>query len=208
MQVVAAVSTPISAEHARDALVAAMPGIDRESAALLLSLIWVETGRGNLQNWNAGNITAGPQWTGMAWRPPWFEDTHGTWAGNPKLTDLHDRMLAGTAPSAFRAYNSATEGFADFVRVLHNNFASVLDAARSGDPATFVQALHDSGYSRDYTAAHIPTFTSLRAMFAPLVVHLPEGAGVEAGIGGALAFVAAIWLGSRALKRRKRTWHY
>lgn len=204
MQVVAAVSTPISAEHARDALVAAMPGIDRESASLLLSLIWVETGRGNLQNWNAGNITAGPQWTGAIWRPPWFEDTHGTWAGNPKLTDLHARMLAGTAPSAFRAYNSATEGFADFVRQLKHTFPTVLEAASSGNPAAFVQALHDSGYSRDYTLAHVPTFTALQASFAPLVAHLPELAG-SGGAASALALVAAVWLGSRALKKRRRS---
>ena len=197
MQIVAAVSTPISAEHARDALVAAMPGIDRESAALLLSLIWVETGRGNLMNHNAGNITAGLSWQGLAWRPPWFS-TPGP---------LHDRMLAGTAPSAFRAYNSATEGFADFVHVLQHQFKSVLDAAASGNPALFVQALHDSGYSRDYNLTHIPTFAQLRESFHELVAHLPEGVETAAGVAGALALLAAIWFGARALKRRHRRHH-
>jgi len=197
MQIVTAVTTPISAEHARDALLAAMPGIDRESAALLLSLIWVETGHGVLMNWNPGNITAGLSWEGLAWRPPWFS-TPGP---------LHDRMLAGTAPSAFRAYTSAPDGFRDFVGVLQRQFKSVLEAASSGNPALFVQALHDSGYSRDYTLAHVPTFAALREQFAPLVVHLPESV---AGAGGALeglALAAAIFFGARALLKRKRNHH-
>lgn len=196
MRIVPAVVTPISAEHARDALAAAMPGIDRESAALLLSLIWVETARGHLMNWNAGNITASAAWAGDAWRPPWFAPSE-----DPRLAALHERMLAGTAPSAFRAYNSATEGFADFAHVLQRQFSSVLEAARSGNPAAFVQALHDSGYSRDYTLAHVPTFAQLRELFAPLVSHFPAGAA--GGVAG-VALLAAIWFGAQYLKKRKR----
>lgn len=160
MQIVPAVSTPITPEQAKVALVAAMPGIDRETGSLLLALVWIETARGHLMNWNAGNISAGERWPGLAWRPPWFELTP---ASSPKLVELHERMLHGTAPSAFRAYGSLLEGFQDFARVLRAQFASVLTAAATGDARTFVQALHDSGYSRDYSPAHVPGMTALQA---------------------------------------------
>jgi hypothetical protein len=192
MHVVPTVATQISAEHARDALRASMPGIDRESAALLLALIWVETGRGHVVNNNVGNITASDAWPGGAWRPPWFSDVS---------SPLHARMLAGQAPSAFRAYDSLPEGFADFARVLQHTFPTVLAAARTGDAAAFVSALHDSRYSTDYNASHIPTFRDLAAHFAALVASFPAGT-VAAG-GGALAALGLL-LVLRHTRRRRR----
>lgn len=196
MVIVPTVSTPISAEHARDALLAASPGLDRESAALLLALIWIETGRGHLLNHNAGNITASASWPGAAWRPPWFSPEQT----DPRMAALHEKMIAGQAPSAFRAYNSASEGFADFVRVLKSQFKSVLEAAASGDPADFVKALHDSRYSTDYNASHIGPIASLRDLFVPLVAHLPASSSAGAGVG--LAVVAALGLYLLTRKRR------
>jgi hypothetical protein len=204
MHVVSAVATPISAEHARDALRASMPGIDRESAALLLALIWVETARGTgCFNWNVGNITASDAWGGGAWRPPWFDNV-----STPRLAELHARMLAGQAPSAFRAYDSLPDGFADFVRTLQHSFPSVLHAAATGDAAAFVAALHDSRYSTDYTAAHIPTFRELAAHFAELVASFPAGT-VAAGAGGALVVVGIllIWASRRRHRRHHRRHH-
>lgn len=187
-------STPLSAEHKRDALAAALPGLDRESAALLLALVQVETGGVPMNN-NAGNISASSRWEGDAWRPPWFEPGNP----NPKLAALHERMLKGEAPSAFRSYPTAAAGFADFARVLKSTFPSVLAAAKTGDPRDFVLALHDSGYSRDYSAAHIPTFVSLREKFAPLVAHLPAGA---AGAAGGVAALGLFAIGLYFLARK------
>lgn len=193
MQIVPAVRTGMSAQQARDALLAALPGLDRETAALLLALVWVETGAGGLMNFNAGNISAGVSWPGLAWRPPWFDDvTH----------PQHARMLAGKAPSAFRAYSSAADGFADFVRVLRSQFQSVLSAAAGGNPAAFVSALHDSGYSKDYNAAHVPSFTKLQHQFQPLVSHLPAGAA--AGVGLLLVALAGLYALNRNRSRRRR----
>jgi len=200
MHVVPAVSTPISAEHARDALLAASPGLDRESAALLLALIWVETGRGNLQNWNVGNITANDAWPGGAWRPPWFAPNQTS----PHLAELHERMLRGQAPSAFRAYDSAPEGFRDFIAQLRHTFPTVLEAARTGNPATFVQALHDSNYSRDYTFAHVPTFAQLREHFGPLVASLPAGVAGAGGVASALGLALVLLALRRKRKRHDR----
>jgi hypothetical protein len=196
MRVVPTVGTPLSATHARDALLAAAPDLDRETAALLLSLIWVESGGGgSLKNNNPGNITAGASWPGDAWLPPWFAPS-----SDPHLAALHARMVAGTAPSAFRSYPSAPDGFRDFVGTLRRQFRTVLDAGRSGDPAEFVRALHDSGYSRDYSPAHVGTFSHLReTTFGPLVSHLPAGAAGSAA--GAIALVGALYLAWRYLTK-------
>jgi hypothetical protein len=203
MIVVPAVRTPLSAERARDALLAALPGLDRETAALLLALVWVETGRGGLMNNNAGNISAGPSSAGTVWRPPWFEVTPQM-AAKPDLMLLHARMLKGEAPSAFRAYSSPAEGFADFARLLRGTFSSVLAAAGTGDPASMVRALHDSGYSKDYGPRHIGTFAELRSLFLPLVAQLPAGASSAAGAGVGLAIAAGLGLYALNRKRRKR----
>lgn len=201
MHVVPAVSTPISAEHARDALAAAMPGIDRDSASLLLGLVWVETGGGHLVSNNAGNITANDKWPGGAWRPPWFAPSD-----DPHLQALHDRMLAGQAPSAFRAYDSAPDGFKDFARVLKSQFRPVLEAARTGSPGLFVQGLHDSGYSKDYTLAHVPSFTHFREQFLPLLARFPAGSALSVGLGSgaALALLAGLWALGRYRHRKPR----
>lgn len=191
MIVVPRVSTPVTAPQARDALLSAMPGLDRLSAALLLALVWVETGGGGLIGWNAGNISAGPSYPGEVWRPPWFEPVQT----DPKLAALHQRMLDGTAPQAFRSYRSAPEGFADFAGVLARQFPTVLAAAKTGDARTFVAALHDSGYSKDYTAGHVPTFVSLADKFAPLVAELPAGAGGAGLVSGGAALAIALLAG-------------
>jgi len=200
MHVVPAVATPISAEHARDALRASMPGIDRESAALLLALIWVETARGTgCFNWNVGNLTASDKWGGGAWRPPWFAPS-----SDPHLNDLHTRMLAGQAPSAFRAYDSLPDGFADFARVLKSTFPTVLKAAATGDAAAFVSALHDSRYSTDYNARHIPTFRDLAAHFAELVASFPAGAIAAGGSALVALGVLLIWASRRRHRHHRR----
>lgn len=176
MQIVPAVVTPITAEQARVALVAAMPGIDRETGTLLLALVWIETARGHLMNNNAGNITAGPQWPGNAWRPPWFDLSTAT---TPHLLELHEKMIHGQAPSAFRAYGSLLEGFQDFAHVLQHQFQSVLAAAKTGDARAFVQALHDSGYSRDYSPAHVPSFTALQSELGQQFAGFPTAKQVS-----------------------------
>lgn len=201
MQIVPAVTTPVSADQARVYLVAAMPGIDRDTGTLLLALIWIETAGGHLQNFNAGNITANDHWPGAAWRPPWFSlSTSAT----PHLVALHEAMLHGKAPSAFRAYGSMLEGFQDFARVLRSQFPSVLEAAASGDAAAFVRALHDSGYSHDYTPAHVPGMVHLQQQLAPQFAGFPPGksaAKLTFGIvGGIAAEVIVAIIAAKALQ--------
>jgi|SRR5882672_7071875 len=201
MRVVPMVATPLSAEHARDALVSALPRLDRETALLLLALVWVETGRGgSCKNNNPGNLSASSSYGGDAWRPPWFLDSE-----DPHLHALHDRMLSGTAPSAFRSYDTAAQGFADFGALLARRFSGLLDAGRTGDAATFVRAIRETGYSPDVTPAHIGTFNALQHELAPLVAHLPGGGGAGTFAGAAVVF-GAMYLAFRYLTKKRHAW--
>jgi hypothetical protein len=114
----------------------------------------VETGRGQkAQNFNLGNISASEKYQGAAWRPPWFD------APGP----LHDAMLAGKAPRAFRAYSSFLEGAKDFAELLlRPEFGNVMRAAEGEDMGAFIEAL-STRYSPDYKASkHLATFEQLR----------------------------------------------
>lgn len=161
--------TPLDETEAAFELLEALPELDREQAALLLALIWIETGGGGLNNHNPGNVTANDRWPGRAWRPPWFEVNEQS---SDRMKRLHQLMLEGKAPKAFRGYTSATEGFQDFARVLKSSFAPLLAAASTGDVATFRAELARK-YSADYTPAHDRTLAQFQERFRPLVSHLP-----------------------------------
>jgi hypothetical protein len=160
--------TPLDETEAAFELLEAMPDLDQEQAALLLSLIWVETGGGGLNNHNPGNVTANDRWPGRAWRPPWFAITEES---SDRMKRLHQLMLQGKAPKAFRAFTSAKEGFEDFAKVLRRDFPALLTAASTGDVRTFREQLARK-YSADYTPAHDRALTQFRDRFRPLVSHL------------------------------------
>ncbi len=165
------VKTIVTKQQALAALMDAWgQGLTRELARGLLSLVWIESGAGKLNNFNAGNISAGPSYAGKVWIPPWVaEPGPDTSARN---IDLHAKMLKGQAPSAFRAYDSLSQGFSDFVAQLRHTFPEVI-AATTGTPDGFRQAL-SLKYSHDYkNPAATNTFTQLWHDFDPVVALLP-----------------------------------
>lgn len=169
---VPAITTPITKEQALAALQKAWGPLTRELAASLLSLVWIETAAGKLQNNNPGNISASSQYAGMIWRPPWYPEP--TASTPQKLADLHRAMLNKTAPSAFRAYSTLEAGFADFVNQLRHTYPEVVTAAEHGTPDQFREALsqkYSHGYRNPQATA---TFTKLRESFKPVVAHLPS----------------------------------
>lgn len=109
-------------------------------------------------NW--GNITAGNSWTGPVWRPSWFELTPDS---SVRDQDLHEQMLAGKAPSAFRAYLSHQAGARDYVRILNNRFQAILAAAETGDPALFAEAVRTSRYCPDCGAGFEQSVRAIQA---------------------------------------------
>ncbi len=166
----------IGKQEAFDALSKAMGGMSRELAAMLLSLAWIETGGGTFQNYNPGNLTAGPKYTGKVWRPPWYPEPSAD--ATQRTKDLHAAMLKGTAPSAFRAYDTLAQGMSDWVAALKHSFPEVLQAAEQGNPETFRQALSQK-YSHDYrNTQSTATFAKLKKGFDPIVAGLHSSHGV------------------------------
>jgi hypothetical protein len=134
--------------------------LSRAAAELLAAQILLETDWTRamwLYNW--GNITAGKSWTGDAWRPSWFELTSDSSARN---RTLHEQMIAGKAPSLFRAYNSHEEGSRDYLRLLSTQFRGILAAAEAGDLAAFSEAVRTTGYCPDCGAGFERSIRSIR----------------------------------------------
>lgn len=166
-------------------------------ARSLISIIWIETGHGNLVCNSPGNVSVGGYyngtdkiaswWHGDYWRPPWFADEGHR---------LHATMLEGKAPSAFAAYATLEAGLDHWVRVLKKNFPSVITAGQTGNAASLVKALHDSRYSTDYKPEHAASFEKLfdelatNAEYQKLEASLPGTLAVSGGGSG----VGMTWL--------------
>jgi hypothetical protein len=198
MSEVPATRTPITRPEAATALLHAWPDIDRETAAMLLALVWMETGQGhNAVQHSPGNISAGEEYPSL-WRPPWYAEP--TAETSPKLVRLHELMLAGRAPKAFRAYPSWEAGFANFRVFLLQNYEPLLAAAATGDVSRFRAELARK-YSGDYTPAHDKGLTQHRDAFRELVSSqpAPKSAPGSFDFGGlkglAMAYLALKGLG-------------
>lgn len=186
-----------------------------------LALAWIETGAGQslIQN-NPGNMSCyadGRDWSGDYWRPPWFDST------DPKYAALHERMLNGQAPSAFRAYPTQEAGWAAFVHEVVRR-KGLLAAMMADDPLAVVRALRGSGYSADYRDEVAKSFASLvkafrsRGAFAPYIgVELdglpsastappaaPKKVGGGGGGGAVLALLAAVGAAGAYFLSKKR----
>lgn len=203
MNVVSRIPTPITPEESLRAVSQAWPAVFGEPAtpltlSLVLALVWIETGRGTrCFNWNVFNITAGKTWPNDAWRPPWFNFDGGT-----NVTDrnvqLHELMLKGSAPAAFRAYTSIDAGALDGVRELKARYPKIVAAAATGDADRFRESLAEL-FSPDFSN---PRATDTLAQFQnqflavqgeqprPLVAHgMSSGLGIALGLGVAAAAV-------------------
>lgn len=194
MLVVARTPTPLSQsafpgliDEAFKAEGAPLRGVQRMMLAVLAS---IETARGRaVQNHNVGNLTAGPNYTGAVWRPPWFDPAEAQ--GTPRLERLHQEMLAGRAPSAFRAYDSREDGVRDFARQLKATFPEVMRAALVPNAENFRAALAQK-YSPDYRNP---------ATTAALTTLMKEYGITTAGSAvSGIAVLAMLWLAWRFLR--------
>jgi hypothetical protein len=225
---VASTVTPVSESEAVALLSVALTDVlgspPPENVALLfLALAMVESANGKkvVAN-NPGNLFArgyrnGAEysvWAGDYWRPSWFDDVTAA---------LHAKMLTGDAPSAFRAYDTPSEGWRDYIALLLTPAKrSVLVAANAGDVSAFVTALHEK-YSADYTAKHESTFERLiagyrakgyfaslrnRTLPAGYVPAVPVKKSSSGGAFAACALVACVAgggiLASKRLRRKKK----
>lgn len=136
--------------------------LDENQVKALASLVYLETGGGKqVICYNVGNLAASESYAGPAWRPPWYDAP--TDETPERLRRLHEEMLAGRAPSAFRAYSSEAEGWRAFATLLSTaRYANVLAAARTADPDQFRRALAKN-YSPDYARPEVTA--SFRRIF-------------------------------------------
>jgi hypothetical protein len=140
---------------------------DRETAELLLALLFIENDHGRAvieHNWGNISTFAGPAVD--YWRPPWFDldavnARPDTDPKKKRYLALHQQMLDHKAPSAFRAFRDDQQGI---VVWLANVKPSMYDAAATGDPKQFAFAYWSSGYCPDEACKNsAPTFAALQA---------------------------------------------
>ena len=158
---VPATRTPLTRDATAASLVPAYVRVfgsppDRNRAELLLAQVWLENANGqSIIDRNIGNLSTSPSSGGDFWRPPWFDleavnalpddDKH-----KARYLMLNQRMQAGQAPSAFRAFDTFDQGFDAWLRVLGSpSKAPILAAASSGDANAFAKAIFDTGYCPD-----------------------------------------------------------
>lgn len=180
----------------------------RTEAELLLAHLWLETG-GNVINNNFGNISVAGFYDGEEkfisdtdyWRPPWYVVQPSD--APERYQRLHEAMLAGQAPSAFRSYSLPDAGMQDYLGLLKQRYPEMLSTAAKGDSEAFANALR-AGYAPDAGAGTADSLDVLRAEFreAGIFSGLPEK-GPRSGLGlGLLALlgVTVAWVG----RKRKR----
>lgn len=132
-------------DEIRRLLAATRPGLTALQRCHLQAQIAIETANGRgMQNFNVGNlIVSSSQQNGPAlfWRPSWFRIDENSSARD---LELHQLMLDGREPSAFRAYGSLEEGIEAYVRRVRERFPTLLQAR---DARTFVTQWKASGYT-------------------------------------------------------------
>jgi hypothetical protein len=208
MAIVDPVLTPMSRDELRAGIAQSAPTWTSNQVEMFTALALIETAQGKkVIQYNIGNIAAGGYVAGVEklwttaniWRPAWYEDT---------ASPLHATMLAGKAPSAFRAYHDKQEGINAFVATLQSKrYDALREAAKAGDVAAFVREL--KAYSPDYGPKHVTSFESLTAGRLDIgkdtgtPKHLQEtsdGAGVA--VVAVVLLIAAI--GGAVLMRRRK----
>lgn len=180
----------------------------RELAELMLAQHWLETGRDkSMYHFNWGNLSAGSSWEGDVWRPTWYEVGPDSSARDRRL---HELMLEGKVPSAFRAYPSAEAGVRDYIALLRKpRFQPMLRAAATGDVQAFARAIHDTGYCPDCEPVSTSkTLSALRHDIRErgLFADLPSGGAPKKSddfVGGLFARAALMLLSKQLLEEMR-----
>lgn len=147
--------TPLAASDTAPAFVSAWGDVlggkpSRREAEWLLALLWNENARGKAivqHNW--GNLSTSGT-SGNFWRPPWFdaEKIAAMPEGSKRAMyeRLHERMLQGKAPSAFRAFPSHEVGARAWLSALKRTFPRILRAAKKNSAVAMQDAIFESNY--------------------------------------------------------------
>jgi Mannosyl-glycoprotein endo-beta-N-acetylglucosaminidase len=151
--IVQPVRTRLDGTQASDALRAAWTRVTgqppSEHTVAILTAQWAhETGNGaSMYNYNFGGIKGmGPSGLCVSQRTK-----EGFGATEHTISDR------------FRAYRTADEGAADYVKLLTQRFPEAVQRAQAGDPAGFVSGLKQRGYFTGDAGAYTRSVSSLTA---------------------------------------------
>jgi len=198
-----------TAERTRDAISAAFGRVTGEAIPVnvlrwMLVQIWLETDQGRaLWRNNVGNITAGSAWSGTIWRPNWYYEPGPD--ASARTRELHELMLQGRAPSAFRAYPSLEAGAEDYVRVVMRQFPQLYRAMYDGDASGVALAVRESRYCPDCSTNPEPWNAMARQLAPVLPKAQPHGPGKMLAVIGLATLAATAGYGAyRATRLQKR----
>lgn len=145
------VKTRLSGEQAAQAIENAWTTVKgtppKPETLAIITAQWAhETGSGaSMYNYNFGGIKgSGP--SGLSVR---LKTSEGWGASERRITD------------GFRAYETATEGAIDYVKLLTRRYGSAIDAAERGDASGFVRGLKERGYFTGNEQAYARSVTRL-----------------------------------------------
>jgi len=208
---VPATATPLTASETAPAFLSAWAQVfdgaepSRTEAEWLLALLWNENAKGRAiiqHNW--GNLSTTASADRDYWRPPWFDPAVFEAMDEPKRSlyrSIHERMLKGQEPSAFRAFPDHATGARAWVSALKRNFQAILKAARKNSAVAMQDAIFNSRYcTSPGCKTNAESYRRLRAeirskgLFAALPDLRSGGGGAGVLLLGAVFLGGATWL--------------
>lgn len=204
MAEVPATATPLAPEQTAPAFIRAWARVfpksmpSRSQAEWLLALLWNENARGRAiiqHNW--GNLSTHPSRGGDYWRPPWFDRAKIEAMDEPRrsqMLHIHERMLEGQEPEAFRAWPDQETGARQWISSLKRTFPSILRASKKNSAVAMQNAVYGSNYCVSPACKTIaPSYRKLRADIRRqgLFAGLPSSSSSSGGF--------AVFIGASAL---------
>lgn len=208
MAEVPATPTPLSSAETAPAFIRAWASVfgdlpRRSEAEWLLALLWNENARGRAiiqHNW--GNLSTRPSPDRDYWRPPWFDAAKIAEMDEPKRSQMqriHERMLAGQEPEAFRAWPDHETGARQWMSQLKRTFPEILRAAKKNSAVAMQDAVAEKYCASPACKTIAPSYRSLRNEIRDqgLFANLPGSSSSTGGgwlvLGGAGLFGLGLW---------------
>ena len=147
-------ATPLAPEQTSAALLDAWRRVfggrpTRSQAEWLLSFLWNENRKGqSIIQHNWGNLST-KNFNAPYWRPPWYRLEEIEQMSEPRrstMLAIHQRMLEGKEPEAFRAFEDHATGAQIWLERLRERFPEILTAAQHGSAVALQDAIYGSGY--------------------------------------------------------------
>lgn len=180
----------------------------RIEAEWLLALLWNENARGRAiiqHNW--GNLSTQPSENRSYWRPPWFDRAKIEAMPEPRRSQMlriHERMLAGEEPQAFRAWPDHETGARQWLKSLRNTFPRILKAAKKNSAVALQDAVFESNYCVSPACKTIaPSYRSLRNEIRREGLFANLRSSSSSSGGGVLLLGAIVLVGGVAWAVRK-----